>query len=65
MRAKATKARAAQSMQKRAERLLAGVSADRAAERVAKLRFPVPQKSSYKDGSGHLISNIKNIHRVH
>jgi ATPase subunit of ABC transporter with duplicated ATPase domains len=42
MRAKATKAKAAQNMQKRAERLLAGVSADRAPERVARLRFPVP-----------------------
>ncbi|HXW45132.1 MAG TPA: ABC-F family ATP-binding cassette domain-containing protein [Streptosporangiaceae bacterium] len=42
MRAKATKAKAAQNMQKRAEKLLAGVSADRAAEKVARLRFPVP-----------------------
>jgi len=42
MRAKATKARAAQSMQKRAEKLLAGVSADRKADRVARLRFPIP-----------------------
>jgi ATPase subunit of ABC transporter with duplicated ATPase domains len=42
MRAKATKATAAKNMAKRAERLLAGVSADRAPERVAKLRFPVP-----------------------
>jgi ATPase subunit of ABC transporter with duplicated ATPase domains len=42
MRAKATKAKAAQNMAKRADRLLAGVSADRAPERVAKLRFPVP-----------------------
>ncbi len=42
MRAKATKARAAQNMQKRAGRLLAGVSADRAPERVARLRFPTP-----------------------
>jgi ATPase subunit of ABC transporter with duplicated ATPase domains len=42
MRAKATKARAAQNMARRAERLLSGVSADRAPERVAKLRFPVP-----------------------
>src|SRR6266566_2772637 len=42
MRAKATKARAAHSMQRRAERLLAGVSADRRAEKVARLRFPVP-----------------------
>jgi ATPase subunit of ABC transporter with duplicated ATPase domains len=42
MRAKATKARAAQNMQRRAERLLAGVSADRAPDRVARIRFPVP-----------------------
>jgi ATPase subunit of ABC transporter with duplicated ATPase domains len=42
MRAKATKAKAAQGMQRRAQRLLAGVSADRAPDRVAKLRFPVP-----------------------
>jgi ATPase subunit of ABC transporter with duplicated ATPase domains len=42
MRAKATKARAAQNMQRRAERLLAGVEGERAADRVAKLRFPVP-----------------------
>ena len=42
MRAKATKARAAQNMAKRAERLLAGVSADRAPDRVARLRFPEP-----------------------
>jgi ATPase subunit of ABC transporter with duplicated ATPase domains len=42
MRAKATKAKAAQGMQRRAERLLAGVNADRRADRVAKLRFPVP-----------------------
>jgi ATPase subunit of ABC transporter with duplicated ATPase domains len=42
MRAKATKAKAAQSMQRRAERLLAGVSADRAPDRVARIRFPVP-----------------------
>jgi ATPase subunit of ABC transporter with duplicated ATPase domains len=42
MRAKATKARAARSMQRRAGRLLAGVSADRAPERVARIRFPVP-----------------------
>jgi ATPase subunit of ABC transporter with duplicated ATPase domains len=42
MRAKATKARAAQNMQRRAERLLAGVEGERVADRVAKLRFPVP-----------------------
>ncbi len=42
MRAKATKARAAQGMQRRAERLLAGVAAERAPQRVARLRFPDP-----------------------
>jgi ATPase subunit of ABC transporter with duplicated ATPase domains len=42
MRAKATKARAAQGMAKRAEKLLAGVSADRQPDRVARLRFPQP-----------------------
>jgi ATPase subunit of ABC transporter with duplicated ATPase domains len=42
MRAKATKAKAAQGMQRRAERLLAGVTAERHADRVARLRFPVP-----------------------
>jgi ATPase subunit of ABC transporter with duplicated ATPase domains len=41
MRYKATKARAAQSMDRRAERLLAGIEV-RQAERVAKLRFPEP-----------------------
>ena len=42
MRAKATKATAAQNMARRAERLLAGVEHERAADRVAKIRFPEP-----------------------
>jgi ATPase subunit of ABC transporter with duplicated ATPase domains len=42
MRAKATKAKAAQGMFKRAERLLASVEGERAHDRVAKLRFPEP-----------------------
>src|SRR5690242_6935461 len=42
MRAKATKAKAAQNMLRRADRLLAGVEQERAADRVAKLRFPEP-----------------------
>jgi ATPase subunit of ABC transporter with duplicated ATPase domains len=42
MRAKATKAQAAKNMQRRAERMLAGVAAERQADRVAKLRFPTP-----------------------
>jgi len=42
MRAKATKAVAAQNMARRAERLLAGLEGERVADKVAKLRFPDP-----------------------
>ncbi|MFL6062497.1 MAG: ABC-F family ATP-binding cassette domain-containing protein [Marmoricola sp.] len=42
MRAKATKAKAAQSMIKRAEKMLAGVEGERAADKVAKIKFPEP-----------------------
>jgi ATPase subunit of ABC transporter with duplicated ATPase domains len=42
MRAKATKAVAAQNMARRAERLLDGLEDQRAADKVAKLRFPKP-----------------------
>jgi ATPase subunit of ABC transporter with duplicated ATPase domains len=42
MRAKATKATAAQNMARRAERLLASVEAERATDRIAKIRFPTP-----------------------
>ncbi len=42
MRAKATKAKAAHSMEKRAERLLSGLEAERQGDRVARLRFPTP-----------------------
>jgi ATPase subunit of ABC transporter with duplicated ATPase domains len=42
MRAKASKAVAAQNMAKRAERLLGGLDAVRASDRVAALRFPEP-----------------------
>jgi len=42
MRAKATKAVAAQNMIKRAERMLAGVEGERVTDKVAKLRFPQP-----------------------
>ena len=42
MRAKATKATAAQNMAKRAERLLGGLEEVRAHDKVAKLRFPDP-----------------------
>jgi ATPase subunit of ABC transporter with duplicated ATPase domains len=42
MRAKATKAQAAQSMMKRAERLMAGVESERRADRVARIKFPAP-----------------------
>ena len=42
MRAKATKAVAAQNMMRRAERMLAGVEGERVNDKVAKLRFPDP-----------------------
>jgi ATPase subunit of ABC transporter with duplicated ATPase domains len=42
MRAKATKAKAAQNMQRRAERLLDGLENEHVKDRVAKLRFPTP-----------------------
>ncbi|MDQ6874967.1 MAG: ATP-binding cassette domain-containing protein [Actinomycetota bacterium] len=42
MRAKATKARAAHSMQRRAERIAAGLAEVRVADRVARVRFPSP-----------------------
>jgi ATPase subunit of ABC transporter with duplicated ATPase domains len=42
MRAKATKATAAQNMAKRAERLMAGLEAERRQDKVAKLAFPKP-----------------------
>ncbi len=42
MRAKATKAVAAQNMARRAERLLSGIEGERQADRVAHLRFPSP-----------------------
>ena len=42
MRAKATKTVAAQNMARRAERLLSGLEAERAHDKVAKLRFPKP-----------------------
>ena len=42
MRAKATKAQAAQSMLKRAEKLMAGLEGERRADRVAKIKFPAP-----------------------
>lgn len=42
MRAKATKAVAAQNMARRAERLLAAVETERVADKVARIRFPKP-----------------------
>jgi ATPase subunit of ABC transporter with duplicated ATPase domains len=42
MRAKATKAQAAQSMLKRAEKLMEGIEGERRADRVAKIAFPKP-----------------------
>ena len=45
MRAKATKAQAAQSMIKRAERLMEGIEGERRSDRVAKIKFPAPAPS--------------------
>jgi ATPase subunit of ABC transporter with duplicated ATPase domains len=45
MRAKATKATAAQQMARRAERLLAGTEGARARDKVARVRFPTPAPS--------------------
>jgi ATPase subunit of ABC transporter with duplicated ATPase domains len=42
MRAKATKARAAHQMDRRADRLASGLAETRVADKVAKLRFPTP-----------------------
>jgi ATPase subunit of ABC transporter with duplicated ATPase domains len=42
MRAKASKAQAAQSMLKRAEKLMAGIEGERRSDRVAKIKFPAP-----------------------
>ena len=42
MRAKATKAVAAQQMMRRAEKMLAGLEGERQSDKVAKLRFPKP-----------------------
>ena len=42
MRAKATKAVAAQNMARRAEKMMAGLEGERQSDRVAKLRFPTP-----------------------
>ena len=42
MRAKATKAQAAQSMLKRAERLMEGIEGERKSDKVARIKFPSP-----------------------
>ena len=42
MRAKATKAQAAQSMLKRAEKMMAGIEGERATDKVARIAFPDP-----------------------
>ncbi len=42
MRAKATKAQAAQSMMKRAERLMEGIEGERRIDKVARISFPTP-----------------------
>ena len=56
MRAKATKAVAAQNMAKRAEKLLASVEGERVQDRVAKIRFPDPAPSGKTPLKGESLS---------
>lgn len=56
MRAKATKAVAAQNMARRAEKLLAGVEGERAKDQVAKIRFPEPAPCGKTPLRGHQLS---------
>ncbi|MFC0863070.1 ABC-F family ATP-binding cassette domain-containing protein [Sphaerimonospora cavernae] len=56
MRAKATKAKAAQDMERRARRLLSGVEGERRADRVAKLRFPEPAPCGRTPMTAHGLS---------
>src|SRR5690625_7121488 len=56
MRAKATKAVAAQNMFRRAEKMLAETEGERRAERVANLRFPDPQPCGRVPLTAHELS---------
>jgi len=56
MRAKATKATAAQNMDRRAQRLLAGLESERASEKVAKLRLPSPAPCGRTPLTAHELS---------
>lgn len=58
MRAKATKAVAAQNMARRANRMLEGLEDVRAADRVANLRFPDPAPCGKTPLTGHDLSKI-------
>ncbi|MBJ7602211.1 MAG: ABC-F family ATP-binding cassette domain-containing protein [Candidatus Dormibacteraeota bacterium] len=56
MRYKATKARAAQNMDRRADRLLSGLAEVRRSDRVAKLRFPEPASCGRTPLTAHGLS---------
>nr|WP_315968845.1 ABC-F family ATP-binding cassette domain-containing protein [Flaviflexus massiliensis] len=56
MRAKATKAVAAQNMARRANRMLDGLESERAADKVAALRFPTPAPCGKTPLTGHELS---------
>ncbi|MDF1489519.1 ABC-F family ATP-binding cassette domain-containing protein [Tessaracoccus caeni] len=58
MRAKATKAVAAQNMAKRAERLLASVEGERTVDQVAKIRFPDPAPCGKTPLTGEDLSKV-------
>jgi ATPase subunit of ABC transporter with duplicated ATPase domains len=56
MRAKATKATAAQNMAKRAERMLSGLEEERGHDKVVKVRFPTPAPCGKTPLTGHGLS---------
>ena len=56
MRAKASKASAAQQMLKRAEKLVSGLEGERQADKVAAIKFPTPQPSGKTPLTAHDLS---------
>ena len=67
MRAKATKAQAAQSMLKRAEKLMEGIEGERKADRVARIKFPsagaVRQDPAHRERALEVLRLARGVHR--
>ena len=67
MRAKASKAVAAQSMLKRAEKMMAGLEGERAADKVARIKFPasgaVRQDPDHRRGALEVLRVARGLHR--